>query len=52
MILLVLAVGAVVLLVVWRRARKATLAGLNSGKPVFSVEPPTRRVGKRKREML
>lgn len=31
---------------------KDTRAGLHSERPVFSVDPPTRRLGARKRERL
>ena len=44
--------AVVVLIVLARRRRKASLAGLNSERPVFSVEPPTRRVASRKHEAL
>lgn len=49
--LLVLAVVAGLLL--RRRAKRTrTLAGLDGARPVFSVEPPTRRLGSRKTEAL
>lgn len=38
---------AILGLIVWRvrrRRRKLLLAGLSSTRPVFSVEPPTRRI--------
>jgi len=49
-VLIILAVIAFVLIV--RRRRKAMLAGLNATKPVFSIEPPSRRHHKLKRESL
>lgn len=51
-------VGALVVLLVlgfWFRARavrRRNLAGLNGSKPVFYVEPPARRLGSRRRELL
>lgn len=39
-------------LVALRRRRKAMLAGLNSERPAFSIEPPARRHNKRKHEAL
>lgn len=44
-----------VLVLAWRlrkRARAESLAGLNGERPVFSVEPPARRIGKRKDYLL
>lgn len=53
MVIAVLAVPVfIALIVVVRRRRKAVLAGLNANRPVFSVEPPTRRVSSRKHEAL
>lgn len=46
---------AVAIFGAWRsrsRARKGKLAGLTSVAPVFSVEPPARRVGNLKGERL
>lgn len=43
------------LCIAWARHRfhrKQTLAGLDGSKPVFSVEPPHRRLGSRKGERL
>lgn len=37
---------------VGRAKRKKTLAGLNANKPVFSLEPPSRRVSPLKGERL
>lgn len=49
----VLIVAAVVLLLLRRRfARRKTLAGLDGTRPVFSVEPPARRMGSRRTEAL
>ena len=45
----------VVLFVAWlrhRSSRRRTLAGLDGTRPVFSVEPPTRRMSSRRREAL
>lgn len=47
-----LLIGGVIGLVMARRRRKAVLAGLSSTKPVFSAEPPARRVARRKHEAL
>lgn len=48
-----LVLSAVVVLVLRRRAiRRRTLAGLDGSRPVFSVEPPTRRLGSRRTEAL
>lgn len=35
-----------------RAVRKRTLAGLDGGRPVFSIEPPARRMGSRRTEAL
>ena len=43
-----LLVGLVGGLVLRRRARADRLAGLSSERPVFSVEPPARRLGSRR----
>lgn len=49
----VLGLVAVVLLIVWRRRRRANnLAGLNSDKPAFSIEPPRRRLHRTSKETL
>lgn len=51
----VVAVLVALVVVVWRIRRKhrsQTLAGLNSAKPQFMVEPPLRRLTERKRETL
>jgi hypothetical protein len=45
-------VGVVGGLMINRRRRLAMLSGLNSTKPVFSIEPPARRVSQRKHEAL
>jgi hypothetical protein len=53
MMLVTAVIVALVLLWLRRRAVRArNLAGLNGTKPVFSVEPPARRIGARKRELL
>lgn len=44
--------GAVLGVAVARRRRKQLLAGLNAAKPVFQVEPPSRRIASRKHEAL
>jgi hypothetical protein len=51
---MIVAVLLVALALVWalRRRRKSTLSGRNSERPIYSVEPPSRRVGARKREAL
>lgn len=49
---LLLLSAVVAVAVVLRRRRKAQLAGLDATRPVFSVEPPSRSVGKRKHEAL
>jgi hypothetical protein len=49
----VLVVVLVLAVLLKRRAvKRRTLAGLNGERPVFSVSPPTRRIGSRKREAL
>lgn len=45
-------VGMVIAVVVWRGRRRRTLAGLNADRPAFHVEPPGRRMSKRKHEAL
>ena len=47
-------VGLLLLGLWWmrRRARKAVLAGRDAEKPTYSVEPPARRVGARRTELL
>lgn len=55
MIVFLVFVGlALVVAVVRRRAgaRKSTLAGLDSARPQFVVEPPLRRLGSIKQERL
>lgn len=52
-----LLIGTMLLALLWllvrRRAmRKATLSGLNGERPVFSVDPPARRLAPRKGERL
>lgn len=47
-----LLLAVVVVLVRRRIRRKDTRAGLVSERPVFSVEPPMRRLGERRREQL
>lgn len=45
-------VGLLLLWVARKRARARVLAGLVATRPTFTVEPPARRVGARKREAL
>lgn len=52
MIVAVVVIVAVGLLWMRRRARKAVLAGRDAEKPTYSIEPPSRRVGKRRTELL
>lgn len=52
MIFLVVLVVVVLVLLRLRAARKSTLSGLNGERPVFSVDPPCRRMGSRKGERL
>ena len=48
-----LLVVALVVFFFWRRARRARrLAGLTAAAPVFSVEPPHRRIGNLRGERL
>lgn len=52
MIAVLLVVAVVGVLLMRRARRKVTLSGLNGDRPVFHVEPPTRRMGSRKGERL
>lgn len=52
---MIVALVSVALLLAWirhRAVRRRTLSGLDSARPVFSVEPPTRRLGSRRTEAL
>jgi len=52
-VIVVLCVVVFVGLMIRRRAVRARrLAGLDGSRPVFSVEPPTRRLGSRRGERL
>lgn len=47
--------AVLLLLIVWwavRVRRRNVLAGRNSAKPTYMIEPPARRVGSRSRESL
>lgn len=48
LVVLLVLVAALVAFVLARRARRSTLAGLNSEKPVFQVMPPPGRLGSMK----
>lgn len=53
--MIIAALVALAVVVVFFRARshrKTSLAGLDSARPVFSVEPPARRLAPRKGEAL
>lgn len=52
MIFVLVLVALLVAFLRWRSARRRTLSGLNGERPVFSVEPPTRRMGSRRNEAL
>jgi hypothetical protein len=52
MIALLLLVGLIGMWIIRRRARASELAGRNVERPTYSVEPPARRVGRRKYELL
>lgn len=52
MIVFLLLAALLVALLRWRASRRRTLSGLNGERPVFSVEPPTRRMGSRRTEAL
>lgn len=45
-------VGLVVALWVRHRSKRRLVAGLEAGRPAYTVEPPVRRVGVRRRESL
>jgi hypothetical protein len=52
MIVVFVLVALVVVLLRRRAMRRRTLAGLDGSRPVFSVDPPTRRLGSRRWEAL
>jgi len=52
MIVFLMVLSVVVVLVVNRRRRKRMLAGLDATRPTFNVEPPKRRLGSRRTEVL
>lgn len=47
-----IAVALLVAFVRWRARRRSMLSGLEATRPVFSVEPPTRRMSRRRWEAL